>query len=387
MPADVIEKWLAGNKPAEITGMLLRPVEHSQLPGTPLSIHKGQAEVFCLTHESGNCWILKKFHRGRVLDRIYLEAISSLLPQHKGFLSGTHRQVLSPGSLRKAQGLHHRQDLAQWLDGTVLMPQIDGLDWSSIADELRDGTLTLDKAHRVAACRSLSGLVLLLEQIQAAHRDLSSGNVFIHTGDWSASLIDFDSLYHADLVMPKATTCGTVGYAAPYAWQAGVLDASATWNPHADRYAVALLNVEFLVLGKGAPLSAEGGMFDQDELRDRSGNSIELARKRLSSEFPGALRLFEAAIGSSDFSDCPSPEDWLAVCDGLHVQPPSLAEMPAVGANYFEQILQKQRSAVQLWPAPNLSEIPYFDLEVVPVSPTPLVAAVALPDNPWETES
>ncbi len=386
MPAEVVEEWLVSRKPAQINGRLLRPVEHRGLSGTPLSIQKGQAEAFCLVDENGERWILKKFHSGRSLDRCYLETISSLLPQHNGFISGTHRQILSSESLDKAAGKHHSNQLAQWLDSTILMPQIDGLDWGSLADDLRDGTLELDNAQRVAMCRSLCRLALLLEKNNAAHRDLSSGNVFIHTNDWSVSLIDFDSLYHPGLTMPKATTCGTVGYAPPYAWQAGVLDASATWTPLADRYALGLLSVEFLILGKGAPLSAEGGMFDQDELRDGNGKSIEIARKGLSSEFPEANRLLEVVIDSSSFEECPSPQDWLAVCDGSQVQPPQLIEMPAVD-DYFEEILRRQRPAVPLWPAPRLSDMPSVDVQLAPAAPAPPLTVVALPPDPWEVHS
>ncbi len=384
MPAEVVERWLARGKPADINGKLLRPVEHSGLSGTPLSIQKGQAEAFCLTGANGDRWILKKFHNGRILDRSYLEAISTILPQHNGFISGTRREILSTGSLIRTANCYHNRELSQWLDGTILMSQIDGLDWSSLADDLRDGILTLDKAQRLASCRSLSKLVLLLEQIQAAHRDLSSGNVFIHPQDCSVSLIDFDSFYHPSLTMPGATTCGTVGYAAPYAWQTGVLDPTATWRPLADRYSLALLNVEFLVLAKGAPLSAEGGIFDQDELKARSGQSIELARRSLSTDFPEALGLFEAAINSSDFDQCPSPSDWLGVCDDSQVQPPSLAEMPEAEANYFEEILRKQRPAVPLWPAPKLSDLPSLNFQMAASARTTPVSVVTLPQDPWE---
>ena len=387
MPAEEAEEWLVSRKASEISGKLLRPVEHNGLSGTPLSIQKGQAEVFWLIDEDGNSWVLKKFHTGRRPETAYLETVSSLLPQHDGFMCGTSREVLSSASLGKATGTYHSRKLSRWLDGTILMPQINGLDWASLADDLRDGMLTVDKAQRLAICRSLSELVLLLEQIDGAHRDLSSGNVFINMNDSSVSLIDFDSLYHPSLAMPKVTTCGTVGYAPPYAWQAGVLDAAATWTAGADRYALAILTVEFLILSEASPLSGEGGMFDQDELRTVSGKSIEIARKALSSEFSEAVRPFEGAISSSNFDDCPSPQDWLAVCSSVQVEPPRLIDVPAVEADYFERILRRQRPAEPLWPAPQLSDMPSFDIKMAPPSPSVPVSVVTLPSDPWEAES
>ena len=193
--------------------------------------------------------------------------------------------------------------------------------------------------------------------------------------------IDFDSLYHPCLTMPQTTTCGTVGYTAPYAWNSDVLDAKMTWAPCADRYALALLNTEFLVLQDNAPLSAEGGIFNQDELRSRSGKSIKLAQDILSSDYPQARPLFETAIQSSSFHDCPSPQDWLNFCGSTQVKPPRLVEMEEIQNDHFEQVLKKQRPAAPLWPAPPLNEMPSFEQEVPKVT----VAVVTIPPDPWET--
>jgi len=83
MPAEVMEYWLKCQKPAKINGFCVRPLEHNQLKNTVLSIKRGQAEVFILVADDGCWWILKKFHQDRGLDRLYLESISSVLPQEE----------------------------------------------------------------------------------------------------------------------------------------------------------------------------------------------------------------------------------------------------------------------------------------------------------------
>ena len=379
MPAEVFEHFHRSRRPCDINGRRVRPMESRHLKGVPLSIQKGQAETFFLLDGSGGIWILKKFHNGRNLDRGYLETVPKLLPAHPALLSGTQREVLSCQSIRRTPGCHYSQQLAQWLDGTLLMVRADGVDWAAVADQLRDRTLVLDRAQRLALCKGLSEVVLLLEQCQIAHRDLSSGNVFIDLRNWTVILIDFDSLYHPSLPMPQATTCGTVGYAPPHAWNQGVLDAGTSWCAGADRYALALLNAEFLVLGAGAPLSAEGGIFDQDELRARSGKSIDLARGVLATEFPSVLPLFDAAIRSTSFATCPSPQEWLNACGCPQVKPPSLADIDEVEQDYFQRILDSRRPPAPLWAPPRLDDLP----EPAFLPPVVPFHIVPLPSDPW----
>ena len=363
MPADVMDRWLNCNRSADVNGKYLHPLEHKGLKGTPLSIQKGQAEVFCLRAEDGSHWVLKKFHAGRSLAHTYLTGIRSLLPSHPGFVSGTRREVLSSDALHTGNGHYHCPELGEWLDGTILMPRINGIDWSALADRIRDGQQELDRAQRRSLCRSLAELIRLLEMHKLTHRDLSSSNVYIHIDGWLTSLIDFDSLYHPRLTMPVATTCGTPGYVAPYTWQRGGLDPAISWRPGADRYALALLNTEFLALRKGAPLSVDGGMFDQDELCARSGKSVDLARNTLAAEHPQALPLFEAAIKSTSFDSCPSPQDWLSLCGSYVLNPPRLADIEEFRAEDLAALLRRRRPAPPVWPAPLLRDLPPIEPE------------------------
>jgi len=377
MPAEVVESWYMSRRFAQLNGQRLKPQAHALLNDTPVSVQRGQAEAFFLSAESGGSWILKKFHQGRSPDDHYLRSVGSLLPKHEGFVSGTARSVLSKRDLRSVPGSYYSVQFGQWLEGALLMPRIEGVDWATVADEIRAGGLHLDTDHRLALCRSLTSLIELLEQSRCAHRDLSSGNVFIDMQSLEVRLIDFDSLYHPSLPMPDATTCGTEGYTAPFTWRNGLLDASATWRHDADRFTLALLNVEFLLLQPSSPLTAEGGMFDQRELCNRAGDGISQVRRKLQIEHPLATPLFEAALQAESPLRCPSPEDWARAVGGISAPP--LDDLETVSKEHFLDVLLKRTPATPLWPAPKLSQIP---VSVPQLTWTP-ATAVSLPDNPW----
>ncbi|NLX15202.1 MAG: serine/threonine protein kinase [Phycisphaerales bacterium] len=384
MPAEVMEQWLRSGKAAQINGGAFFPLEHGQWKGIPLSIQRGQAEAFILVDPAANRWILKKFHQQRGLERPYLMAISILLPREEGFKSGTERQILSAGMLHKQRGAHYCKALDHWLNGTILMPRIQGMDWAALADELRDGSRQLDRSQRIALCRNLSRLIRLLEAHQCSHRDLSSGNVFIDLQTFAVYLIDFDSLYHPSLSIPAATTCGTVGYTPPYAWRGGDLNPRVSWCPRADRYALTLLIVEFLILGPGAVLTAEGGMLNQDELRTRSGRGLNAIKNSLKTDYPEAVAMFEATLRSGNFDQCPSPEDWIGFCDrvtGPAIKPPPLDDLETIAPDYFDRLLMKRRPVAVLWPAPRLEDLPGFELPMPAVN----IPVVTLPPDPWRT--
>lgn len=381
MPAEAMDAWLRSGRMARVHGTLFRPLEHHKLKGVPLSIQRGQAEAFFLGEETGTRQILKKFHRGHLFDRTYLEGVTSVLPSEVGFAAGTQRHVLQPSALSRKWGCYYSGMLANWLDGTVLMPVIPGQDWASVADDLRSGALQLGPTQRLTLCRNLCALIGQLETALCSHRDLSSGNVFVEPETGSVSLIDFDSLYHPQLSMPAGTTGGTVGYTAPFVWNNGTLDARASWCLHADRFALGLLVLEFLVLDESCPLTSDGGMFDQDELYARSGPGLQDIARKLNAQFPEAIPMFEASLASMSFDDCPWPEDWIRVL--ATVNPASQSSRgrskpmaPAVRQPGAAQAADQDLSAA----IPHLSDIP------VPVLGLPAahVPVVALLSDPWK---
>jgi serine/threonine protein kinase len=389
MSAEVVEHWLKSGRNAIVCKTSLKPIEHNLLKGKPLSSQKGQAEAFFLIDDNGNWWVLKKFHSNSTLEHKYLSRVGALLPKEDGFKCGTKRQVLSRGALWKTRGYHYNKDLDKWLDGTILMPRIVGFDWGCLADEIRDASVSINELQRFTICRNLTHLIELLEANQGCHRDLSCGNVFIDTDTWQVYLIDFDSLFHPSLTMPRATTCGTKGYIAHHAWNNGSLDPRRTWCQHADRYALTLLNTEFLLVNPGVRATAEGGIFNQEELKNQAGSGINSVITELKSKFPSSAQLLESAIHSSSFSDCPSPHDWMNsfnTIPGLTATPPSLVDFQDIQPGNLAGILKKCRPATQLWPAPNLNELSDIKIQL-PEVPKINIPKVMLPPDPWQNKN
>jgi serine/threonine protein kinase len=225
----------------------------------------------------------------------------------------------------------------------------------------------------------------MLEARQCCHRDLSCGNVFLDLQTLGAHLIDFDSLYHPGLTMPRGTTCGTTGYTSHLAWNNGQLDAARTWCEGADRYALAILNVEFLLLDRTSADTNEGGIFDQEELRQQGGPGLNTIVSVLQTAHPVAAQLLESAVVSTSFEDCPPPGEWIRFFDtvaGPAVKPPGLSQLAAIGTSRMADVLTPRRAAAPLWPAPDLSQMPLQPL-VIPKRPQIQLPQVSLPPDPW----
>lgn len=379
---DELKRWMHSGQYAQVNGARLRPLKHPALPEMPLVVERGQAAALFARAADGSDWIIKKFYEGRCPDKQYLREVSHVLPRHPGFRSGTDRKVLTPADLRHECDSYFSSELEHWLAGTVLMRRVTGVDWASLADELRAGHLQLDRQQRATLCRRLAELVQAMEAGGCAHRDISSGNVFIDSSNWQVMLIDFDSVYHPTLRMPAATTCGTEGYTGAFVWRNGTPRPEATWCPHADRFALTIACVEFLVLDAGSPTGAESGMFDQDQLRARSGGTLCAARDRLCAEYQASVRLFDTAIQSKSCEDCPAPGDWLSYCQailGPQATPPALTDLEIVLPDYFAHLLRRRVRPAPIWPAPRLSELPNKPI-VSRVLPS---RVVPLPRDPW----
>lgn len=388
MPCNVVDEWLTSGRSAWIGPHRLRPVEHALAKGKPLSSQKGQAEAFFLIDEGGTGWILKKFRQGCTLASPYLIRVATVLPKDRAFLCGTERQILTPGALQKAKGSHYSKGLDRWLEGTILMPRVRGLDWAGLADEIRDGEIVLEPPLRLTLCRNLARIVELLEAHGCAHRDLSCGNVFIEPGTGEVCLIDFDSLFHPGITMPNATTCGTEGYTAPYAWTNGNLDPGRTWCEGADRYALALLNVEMLLVGRGTKATSEGGIFQQEELKNRSGEGIDSIVAALETHYPEAAPLLLQAIRGRTPTDCPPPGAWNSLFQGVPtaaMNQPKLADLPDL-TDLITDMVARSRPAVPLWPAPTLRDLPAF-VPQLPRQGCIIIPGLQLPPDPWAKDA
>ncbi len=346
MPSEAMNKWFSSKKPAQIESLKLFLRESPILKGKPLSVQQGQAEVFFARSKNGSKVILKIFHEGKSPNAAYLNKTATILPSHPALRCGKEREILTATSLRKNQGVYYSKDLGNYLEGGIVMPFIPGLDWMSVIDQIRNGRRVLSRENRLKLCISLAQTIKLLEEHQISHRDLSGGNVFIDPSTFNVSLIDFDSLYHPNLMMPKISAIGTEGYIAPF------VDSKKTALTHshiADRFALMVLCVEFLILDSSSPFSHEGGIFKQEEIYRRSGKTIFYAQEKLKKHYPAMLKLFMQALNSRSFNQCPAPHDWL---------------------------LNKPSAASE------------FSIEMLPeVSiQTPKPRTILLPDDPWQSK-
>lgn len=346
-----VAEWLKSGQYAKFNGIELVPMEHPVLKNIPLSVQKGQAESFCLKGKDGSRWILKKFFQAKSLSRKYLNSVTKVLPGDEAFIAGTKRIVLSSSKLSKGSNFFYSTNLSKFASGAILMPRIIGTDWAGIADDIRSGKLKLSTSDRGRISLNLAETVNSLEKRNCSHRDLSSGNVFIDPSTWKVYLIDFDSMYHPSLEMPKGTTCGTDGYIPKYAWWAGDLASDSSWCRFSDRFSLGLLISEFLVIGKKSPLTSEGGIFDQSELKRGTGPGIDRISLMLKKACPSVHNLLMKTIQSSNYSSCPSPSDWIKALSsiGSSVHLPKLNDIPVFAMN-TSQIIR----------VPRLSDIPEF---------------------------
>jgi serine/threonine protein kinase len=320
-----MDKWLASDQAARICGLDFRPQPHPALPDTAKCTIKGQGSVFFLLQvPQGNIWLLKKFAPSRRPSDDYLKSVTRYLPGGAEFFTCTQRRILTSNHLDLRNSYYKNPDFADWLAGSILMPKVPGTPWASMADDLREGNLELSIIQRLQVSLNLVKCIALLEKAQCSHRDLSSTNVFV-TIDGRVFLIDWDCMYHPQLPFQLNTTSGTMGYIAPFIKIANRNSiASASWCEHADRFALAVLIAEILLIGPDTPLPHEDGtLFSQSQIEAAGNNFIRGQIEQLRCLSKPCTALLKKAFIASTFQECPSPVDWeIALKYSLHKQRP-----------------------------------------------------------------
>jgi len=357
---NVATEWLRSGETASLDGIDLIPLPYPHAASLPMSVSRGQATAFVLVDGQQRGWILKKFQPGRDPEIAYVRAIRDLVPSGSGFESGSQRRVLTSQAVGRGFGT---PEFTDWIDKTILMPRVGGMDWLALADSIRNGNTTVSDEARSALCRNLIRRVRTLETAGLAHRDLSITNVFIDPITWDVHFIDWDALYHASLTLPRNTTIGTAGYIAPFVNTAAGEDATKSWCAFADRFAMALLCAEFLVLRRESSSTHDGGLFEQRDLYAGHGPTTRNVRTDLVLQYPAVARLVDRALDAASFAECPSPDEWLAT--------PPLAAAVAAPANpdpqrviarfesYMAKVKQPPKALPPAPPAPPLSDIDF----------------------------
>jgi len=309
---EVVDDWLSSNLTARISGLDLKPIPHPILPNSAQCVVKGQASVFFLRqYPHGHTWLLKKFAPSRRPSDLYLEAVTRCLPGGASFFTCTQRRLLTARHLDWRSSEYRDANLAGWLEGTVLMPKVPGSPWASIGDSLRDGEAQMPTEQRLRVSLSLVDGVLRLEAASCAHRDLSSTNVFL-AGGYRIYLIDWDCMYHPQLPFQSNTTAGTMGYIAPFMRVSqGSWDASRSWRPCADRFAMAVLIAEFMLIGPDSPPPREDGtLFSQTHLDEPRNPFVEEQVEALRRISRVCGDLLATAVSARSYQACPSPQEW-----------------------------------------------------------------------------
>ena len=355
----VAAEWLRSGEVASLDGIDVVILSYPGLPSMPFELKRGQASAFVLKDRQSRNWILRKFSPGRDPEIAYVRAIRNLVPHETGFESGSQRRILTSHAVGRGFAT---PEFADWIEKTILMPRVGGESWAGLADLVRDSTITLDEDARATICRSLARCVRGLERAGVSHRDLSNTNVFIDPATWNVHFIDWDSLYHPSLILPSNTTAGSLGYTAPFVMTAKGEDAGESWRPHADRFAMALLCTEFLMLHRGSPFTHEGGLFEQHDLYARNGPTVRKMQRDLSSRHPAIGRLFERALQAGTFAACPSPDEWLAASPlAKQIKSPPLDRQGAMSR--FDSYMRKLREPPP--PAPPAPALPVIDFREV----------------------
>ena len=273
---EILEHWLASGQTVRISGLDFIPMPHPSMPQMPRCVMKGQATAFFLRQVPfENTWLLKKFAPSRRPSNDYLAAATRCLPGSVEFFTCVQRRLLTAKHLDTWNSGFRSTQMSQWLEGTILMPKVPGSPWSSIADSIRDRELQLSLVRRLQAALNLTECIARLETAGCAHRDLSSTNVF-YADDGRIYLIDWDCLYHSSLPFQPNTTPGTMGYIAPFiGTSVGNYDASISWRQHADRFAMSVLVVEFLLTGPQSLPQEDGTLFSQAQLHDPKDRFVQ----------------------------------------------------------------------------------------------------------------
>ncbi len=306
---DAMQAWLRSDQPAMIDGIALMPRTNEGAARSRRRPASDNAVSFYLADKNDDVWILEKFLPEWQPDLARLQTIQYLIPRISGFRSGSERRVLDDTSLSAAG--YHTDELQAWLFGCILSPDVAVTTWAEVTASIRAGGQSLPTIVKLLLCQKLNESVESLEAAGVAHRNLSGASVLIDPVNVEVHFADWDQLYHPSLSKPANAVPGAVGYIAPFVKDEADASIDASWKARADRFALAVLNCEILLMSSDSPVTAGGGLFEQQHVFDRAGQTLQRVRNILQRNSPEALRLFDQCLTASNFDQCPGPREWL----------------------------------------------------------------------------
>jgi hypothetical protein len=306
---DVMQEWLRADQSAMIEGIALMPRSREGAAGSPRCSFSEAAVFYYLADKNDDGWLLKKFMPEQHPDLTRTQTIQYLIPKMPGFRSGFDRRVLDDTSLSPAG--YYTEEFRAWLTDAILAPEVNVSTWADIADSIRAGGQALSTVVKLLLCQKLGESVEWLESAGVAHRSLSGTSVLIDPINVEIHFADWEHLYHPSLSKMASATSAAVGYIAPFVKAETIANMDATWKARSDRFALAVLNSEILLANSDSPITAGGGLLEQQHIFDRAGQTLQRLRNRLQQNSPDALKLFDQCLTASNFDQCPGPREWL----------------------------------------------------------------------------
>lgn len=286
--------------------------QHPAASHLPFSAEGKRAIVYNLKAAAGNAWALKVFKKKYQTPDL-LASVGNLkqLARFPGMLAA-NRSIIAPTDRPAVE--------CPDLSYATLMPWIPGKTWNdlllSAAKMGQQGKAVYDPQTGVALCRRFIEVMDELERIGAAHTDIAPGNVMLTLQSRDVQLLDLEDLFFPGAQPPSIQNTGSAGYRHPSAD-----NGKTTWCPEGDRYAVAIMAAEFLIVSNPAlgMLASDTGFFEGDRNSPIGAQRLALAYPFLDSTAPDFARLFKMAWNSSTLALCPRIADLRAALSNVSV--------------------------------------------------------------------
>jgi len=286
----------------------------------PFSAEGKRAVVFNLSEAGSSSHALKVFKKAyRTPSLLESAALVEQFQSLPGMLAAK-RTVFGPSD----QAVIECPDLLY----SMLMPWIRGSTWFDILSKVEVGRNVYGLEVGLPLCRRFLEVMKQLELAGLAHTDIAPGNVMVDLKSMDVQLLDLEDLYVPGSNAPQVQNTGSAGYRHPSA-DSG----KTTWCAEGDRYALAVMAAEMLLLANPALRAQvdDNGLFAGDRTSPSGGDRFAAALPYLQSVDAEFARLFEFAWWSPTLEDCPRASQFLEAIGKVPVpQPKVQVHVPGV---------------------------------------------------------